>query len=56
LANYRIYRLDGAGKITTGEWIEASNDDAAAAQGRERAGQGIVEVWDRDRLVARLRG
>jgi hypothetical protein len=54
LANYRLYRIDGAGKITSAEWLEASDDEDAAKLARERAPDGIAEVWERNRLVTRL--
>jgi hypothetical protein len=54
LPSYRLYRLDGAGKITTAEWIEAPHDDDALRQARELDRAGIYEIWDRNRLVARI--
>lgn len=55
LANYRLYRLDGAGKITSAEWIEASADDHAMTEARSRATSGAFELWDKNRLVERFR-
>jgi hypothetical protein len=54
LPSYRLYRLDGAGKITTAEWIDATDDEHAARQARETSANGTCEVWDRSRLVARI--
>lgn len=54
MASYRLYRIDGAGKIASAEWLEATDDDHASKLARERAPDGIVEVWERNRLVARL--
>jgi hypothetical protein len=54
LPSYRLYRLDGAGKITTAEWIEAFDDRHAEQQARAGAGAGACELWDRNRLVVRL--
>ena len=54
MASYRLYRLDGAGKISSAEWLEAADDDEAASQARARAQNGTCEVWDRNRLVARI--
>jgi hypothetical protein len=51
LPSYRLYRLDGAGKITSAEWIEAAHDDDALREARSRARDGQFEIWDRDRLV-----
>ena len=56
LQSYRLYRLDGAGKITSAEWIEAADDEQAASQARELRGKDTCEVWDRNRLVARIEG
>lgn len=53
LPSYRLYRLDGAGKITTVEWIEADGDDDALAKARERCKIGAYELWERSRLVGR---
>lgn len=53
LPNYRLYRLDGAGKIATAEWVEAADDNGAIAEARARCKLGAFEVWDRNRLVSR---
>ena len=53
---YRLYRLDGAGKITNAEWIEAEADERALRQARLMVdGTPSFELWDRKRLVARFR-
>jgi hypothetical protein len=54
LVSYRLYRLDGAGKISSAEWIEATDDEDAARQARLRAKDGTSEVWERNRLIARI--
>lgn len=54
LRSYRLYRLDGAGKISTAEWIQAEHDDGARDHALQRADGGNYELWDRNRLVARL--
>lgn len=55
-SNYRLYRLDGAGKITTGEWIDAGDDkeavDKASALGRD----GRYELWNGGRMIAVISG
>ena len=56
MPNYRLYRLDGAGKITSAEWLEADDDDHAARQAKERRLDGACEVWQRNRLIARISG
>jgi hypothetical protein len=55
LRNYRLYRLDGAGKITSAEWIEAPEDALALTEARGRAVTGSFELWDKNRLVERYR-
>jgi hypothetical protein len=54
LPGYRHYRLDGAGNISSAEWIDATDDDDAVRQVRERRLPFQSEIWDRDRLVARI--
>jgi hypothetical protein len=54
LPSYRLYRLDGVGKINTAEWIEAADDEQAHAIAQERARSGQHELWEGARLVARL--
>ena len=51
---YRHYRLDGTGNISEAEWLEASDDEDAVRQVRERALPMPSEIWDRDRRVARV--
>ena len=54
LRDYRLYRLDGAGKIVGADWLSAADDDDAARQARDVQGQSTLEVWNRNRLVIRL--
>lgn len=53
MPSYRLYRLDGAEKILTADWIQAEDDDDARRQAGERLDGGHYEVWQRQRLVAR---
>lgn len=55
MPNYRLYRLDGAGKITNAEWIEAGDDADALAEARQRAASGSFELWEKNRLIERYR-
>jgi hypothetical protein len=55
LPNYRLYRLDGAGKIANAEWIEASEDDDALREAKTRADSASFELWQQHRLVQRYR-
>jgi hypothetical protein len=52
--DYRLYCLDGAGKITGAEWIEAASDDDAVRAARDMNKPVRCEVWDRTRFVARI--
>lgn len=54
MPSYRLYRLDGAGKIVSAEWIEASDDKAATRHAREQDLPVTCEMWERNRLVARI--
>jgi hypothetical protein len=51
---YRLYCLDGAGKIERAEWIEAENDDEAEAIVFAKKLCVPCEIWERGRLVARI--
>lgn len=55
MPSYRLYRLDGAGKIVSAEWVEAADDDAAAQEARERDLPVTCEIWERNRLVVRIK-
>jgi hypothetical protein len=50
---YRLYRLDGSGRINTGEWINAVNDDDARSKARSKSAAGSYELWQHERLVER---
>ena len=54
MEGYRLYRLDGAGKVASAEWIEANDDDAAIVAAKEKMDGHGWELWDRRRLVIRL--
>lgn len=53
MPSYRLYRLDGTGKIATADWIEADDDEDARNQARERMDGSRYEMWQRNRLVTR---
>lgn len=52
LPSYRLYRLDGAGKIVSADWVEAKDDDEAVREARNVVGESHFELWDRKRLVS----
>jgi hypothetical protein len=54
MPSYRLYRLDGAGSIASADWIDAADDEEAARIAREQVPHGLAEIWERNRLVARL--
>jgi hypothetical protein len=51
LLNYRLYRLDGAGRIDAADWIEAADDDEACREASARYPTGRYELWEGRRLV-----
>jgi hypothetical protein len=54
LPTYRLYRLDGAGKIIAADWIEAETDELAVEAAKAAPAEGrSYELWDRNRLVGR---
>jgi len=54
LASFRLYRLDGAGRIVSAEWLEADGDDHAQQLARDLNAETTVEIWDRNRMIARI--
>jgi hypothetical protein len=51
---YRMYCLDGAGKVWAAEWIEADDDAAALEIAREFKDAVRCEVWQGQRLLGRV--
>lgn len=51
MPSYRLYRLDGAGRIEFADWIEADGDDDAARLARERIGDERFELWQGGRML-----
>jgi hypothetical protein len=57
MPDYRLYRLDGDGRITFADWIQAESDQGAITACRElRWGDQRWELWLGDRLVVSLEG
>jgi hypothetical protein len=52
--HYRLYCLDEAGKVASAEWIEAEDDQAAIDAARQKQDGHSLELWQRNRLVARV--
>ncbi len=51
---YRLYRVDGAGRILAAEWLEAADDEAAIELAGASSNGDRCELWQRQRLVIRL--
>jgi hypothetical protein len=54
MADYRLYCLDGLGKIGSGEWIEAAGDAEAIMIVRAKKLSVRCELWEHNRLVATI--
>jgi hypothetical protein len=51
---YRLYCMDGLGKIGRVEELEADSDEEAVSIACAKKLAVTCEVWDRDRLVAEI--
>jgi len=51
MPTYRVYCLDGAGKLEAAHLLQANSDDGALEAARELTDNGRCEVWRRDRFV-----
>lgn len=55
MAIYRLYCMDGAGRIRDAEWFEAADDASALAVAAEMHPDALrCEVWCGTRLVGAL--
>ena len=54
MSDYRLYCLDGAGKISRVEVISAPTDDEAVTAARAVKHSMRSELWLRERLVAEI--
>ena len=52
--NYRYYCLDGVGHLHSAEWFHAETDEDAIAQIEAKHPDGTCEIWQDERLVAKL--
>ena len=50
---YRIYQLDGDGRFSTAEWIQADDDERAIEAARTSRYSRGFELWQGNRLIAR---
>ena len=55
MGDYRLYYLDGAGRINLADWLQADSDEDAIRKAREmRPEAHRCEIWQKKRLVAKL--
>ena len=54
MPNFRLYRLDGTGKISAAEWLSADDEAHAERLARDLQASTTVELWNRNRLVVRI--
>lgn len=54
MAEYRLYCLDGVGKVSAAHAFEAADDEAAIEVAKVTYDGYDCELWARDRVVARL--
>jgi hypothetical protein len=54
MAEYRLYTMDGLGKIGRVECLSAEDDREAVKLAFEKQLSVSCEVWERDRLVAQI--
>ena len=51
MGTYRLYGLDGVGKVVSAEWIDAETDPAAIEAAKKMMDGLRYELWERSRLV-----
>ena len=56
MPDYRIYLMDGNGKIACAFDFEAHDDLCAFDKANAIRGMGVAEVWQRPRMVAHIEG
>jgi hypothetical protein len=54
MSQYRLYCLNDHGRFTKSHEIDASDDADAVSQARAMKLAVVCELWDRDRMVAKL--
>ena len=54
LENYRYYCLDSTGHLHSAEWFYADSDGDAIAQIEAKHADATCEIWQENRLVAKL--
>jgi hypothetical protein len=51
MSDYRLYSVDGAGKIVAAEWLHARTDDEALHFARSLNKSSDCELWKRTKFV-----
>ena len=51
MGTYRLYCLDGVGKVMSAEWIDAEDDATAIEAAKEMIDGHKYELWANSRLV-----
>lgn len=51
---YRIYCYDGAQKVVSADWLDATTDEDAIAEAHARGFGSQCEIWNGERMVAQL--
>lgn len=55
MSAYRLYHLDGAGRVALAEWLEATDDASAREEALKIPFKAIAaELWQGNRRLARL--
>lgn len=54
MGTYRLYCLDGVGKVMSAEWIDAEEDDEAIEAAKNMMDGHKYELWANSRLVIRF--
>ena len=54
MGTYRLYSLDGVGKVVAAEWIDADHDEAAIEAAKSMMDGYKYELWANSRLVVRF--
>ncbi len=54
MGTYRLYSLDGVGKVMSAQWIDAADDKEAVEASVKLMDGARYELWDHTRLVMRI--
>ena len=55
VSGYRLYGLDGANKVASGEWFDADDDQAAIEVAKTLMDGHDCELWQGQRFVTRIK-